>query len=1044
MNTKANDWNRSFDDAYQHLNPAQRQAVDATEGPVLVIAGPGTGKTQILATRIGNILKKTDTPAGSILCLTYTTTGCAEMRNRLFKLIGPAAYRVNIHTFHSFCNEVIQDNASYFGRQNLDAISELEEVELFQKLLDNLPADNPLKIFKEFGADNVKRVKNFFSLFKKQAWDVAYLNKCIDDYLTDLPTKEEYIYKRKAKGGQKGEPKQALIKDEKLKMEKLRAAVNLYPQYEKAMKTAGRYTFDDMILWVLKAFNENESMLQNYQERYLYFLIDEFQDTSRSQNLLLYKLIEYWDKPNVFAVGDDDQSIFSFQDANVENIRKFGEKFESGLKTIVLTENYRSGQPILNWATKLIKKNNDRLQDIDKNLKSSKPAINNIPEIIEYQSIASETINVAGAIVDLIEKGVQPKEIGVIYRNHDQVDGIESFLRKKNIDVNIKRKINILDTPFINKIITILSYFSEENEGLQSAQEKLFQLLHFDFFKLSPLEIAKISVEISRKNNNEKYRMRRYLSEQLKNPAPDLFNPQEKNELKRVGAALEGLFINLNNVTLQFFFEEVIREAGILNYVMQSPEKPWLLEVLSTFFSFIKMETRKKPDTNLRDILQMIATMKKYELRMELQKITSSENGVNLMSAHGSKGTEYEYVFIIGCTDNKWGVKSGRGGNDFKLPDNLSGKEITIDELEESRRLFYVAMTRAKNHLTISYLVADDKGKLLVPSVFIGELVEGESIVPMKKTTDKKLSLSYIEMQFHKTAQPKIELLDREFIKKILENYSLSVTHLNNFLKCPITFYYQNLIKVPAAIGEGMAFGTVIHSTLEELFRKMLASNQIFPSKEEMLDDLKRFLNRNRASFTKEQYNRRLDFGKKILLGYYNKYQSHWNKNVWLEYKIRNVEVQGVPINGKLDKLEFIDKQVNVVDYKTGSYERVISSKKLKVPNETNPLGGDYWRQAVFYKILLDNSKYNNLETVSSEFDFIEPVNNDYKTEKIIITPDDVVTVTKQIVETWGKIQNQQFDIGCGKEDCHWCNFVKDNNFIMPLHEITDEEEATL
>src|SRR5580658_3096592 len=141
-------YEEAFSAAFNRLNIAQRQAVEHIEGPVLVIAGPGTGKTQILATRIGKILQQTDTPAHGILCLTYTDTGKVEMRNRLFKLIGPAAYRVNIHTFHSFCNEVIQDNLTYFGRQNLEAISELEEVELFQKLLDSLSIDSPLKKFK--------------------------------------------------------------------------------------------------------------------------------------------------------------------------------------------------------------------------------------------------------------------------------------------------------------------------------------------------------------------------------------------------------------------------------------------------------------------------------------------------------------------------------------------------------------------------------------------------------------------------------------------------------------------------------------------------------------------------------------------------------------------------------------------------------------------------------------------------------------------------------------------------------------------------------
>lgn len=158
----------AFTEAFDKLNKAQRQAVENIEGPVLVIAGPGTGKTQILATRIGKILQQTDTPPHGILCLTYTDTGRMEMRSRLFNLIGPVAYRVNIHTFHSFCNEVIQDNLSYFGRQNLEAISELEEIELYKDLLNNLPVNSLLKRFKGDVNYEIPKVKNLFSLIKKR------------------------------------------------------------------------------------------------------------------------------------------------------------------------------------------------------------------------------------------------------------------------------------------------------------------------------------------------------------------------------------------------------------------------------------------------------------------------------------------------------------------------------------------------------------------------------------------------------------------------------------------------------------------------------------------------------------------------------------------------------------------------------------------------------------------------------------------------------------------------------------------------------------
>jgi DNA helicase-2/ATP-dependent DNA helicase PcrA len=197
-------------------------------------------------------------------------------------------------------------------------------------------------------------------------------------------------------------------------------------------------------------------------------------------------------------------------------------------------------------------------------------------------------------------------------------------------------------------------------------------------------------------------------------------------------------------------------------------------------------------------------------------------------------------------------------------------------------------------------------------------------------------------------------------------------------------------------------------------------------------------MHRHRESFTQEQYNRRLEYGQEILANYYDTYIGRWNKIVAIERNIRNVVVNGVPLKGKLDKLEFDGKQVNVVDYKTGDPEKGI--KKLNPPNDKEPHGGDYWRQAVFYKILVDSNE-RNWQVVSTEFDFVEPdKKKQYHKKKVVITPEDITTVKAQISQVWNKIQQRDFYTGCGKPDCHWCNFVKTNQLAVALHEITEEE----
>ena len=369
-----------FTQEYEKLNPEQRRAVDTIEGPVMVIAGPGTGKTQILAARIGRILLDTDALPENILCLTYTDAGTLAMRRRLQQFIGADAYKVNIYTFHAFCNDVIQDNLSLFEKNSLDAISELENIQLFKQLIDSFPKNHPLKRYRGDVYYEINNLKNLFSSMKREGWSPEYINGKIDAYIQDLPSRDEYIAKRAVGNFKKGDVRIDKIEEEKEKIEKLRAAVNEFDSYQAMMRKKNRYDFDDMINWVIKVFEENKQVLSGYQEKFQYILVDEYQDTSGTQNKLVQLLISYWDKPNVFVVGDDDQSIYRFQGANVENMLVFANHYTKDLMTVVLTSNYRSTQPILDISKTLINRNEERLvkqiDGLSKDLISSNTKIN--------------------------------------------------------------------------------------------------------------------------------------------------------------------------------------------------------------------------------------------------------------------------------------------------------------------------------------------------------------------------------------------------------------------------------------------------------------------------------------------------------------------------------------------------------------------------------------------------------------------------------------------------------------------------------------------
>jgi DNA helicase-2/ATP-dependent DNA helicase PcrA len=1036
-----------FTHEYNKLNEQQRRAVDTIEGPVMVNAGPGTGKTQVLALRIGSILRQTDTNPNNILCLTYTENGAVEMRNRLLKIIGAAAYSVRIHTFHSFCNEVIQDNLTWFGKLNLEPIGDLEEIDLFYKLIDNIGKDNPLKRFRGEVYYEKDRLKSLYSLMKKEAWTPAYLDGRIDAYISALPTKDGFFYKRKYKEFNAGDPKVAAIADEKEKMEMLRAAINLFPKYNEMMAAESRYNFDDMILWVLDAFNTNLNLLLDYQERFLYFLVDEFQDTSRSQNLLLQCLTGYWEMPNLFLVGDADQSIFSFQDANVENMVEVEKKYAASLAMIDLVSNYRSTQNILSAAHRVITHNNLRTvkPENDRPLVSANTnlqGISIVPVIAEYSNPAQEAIDIALQVEALVQQGISGREIAVIYRNHAQVAAITSILEEKKIAVNTRKKVDLLQLPFIRNIIQILTWINREIDIPYSGDDVLFYLLHSDFFTLSSLEIAKLSMTVNAKNRNSRediFSLRRLMAE-TSMPKADLFNQPNGQSVKEISDTLEYLLKASVNSTLQQLLELVIQKAGVLSYIMQSPDKPWLMQVLNAFFNHLKEENKRNPELTLEEWLADMETMKKNRLPIPLYKVTAVDEGVNMVTAHGAKGSEYAHVFVIGCTGHIWDETANSGKYSFKLPDNLVSMNNTASNLEESRRLFYVAITRAKTHLQVSYPLKDEKDKEQVKSNFITELLEDNSLTVVTKQVPDVLLADYLLLQFAEKARPEIKLVEDEYIDQLLKRYTLSVTHLNNFLDCPLKFYYQNLIRVPAAKNDSMAFGSAVHWAIERLFIKMRNNNNIFPPKEELVEDFNWHMKNNREAFTAAAFKLKTDYGEKILPAYYDYHINRWNKVIVAEKAVRNVVVNNIPINGKLDKLEFNGKLVNVVDYKTGKYAN--AKKKLLGPNDKEPNGGDYWRQAVFYKILLDNDRTNDWQVTSTEFDFIEPVGDEYKTEKIEVSAADITTVTQQITDTWQKIQSKEFKTGCGKPDCEWCNFVKSNQLAVMLH--PQEEEETV
>jgi len=1036
-----------FREEYQRLNEQQQKAVQAIEGPVMVIAGPGTGKTQILACRIGKILLDTDVKPENILCLTYTEAGVIAMRKRLQHFIGPAAYKVQLGTFHSFCNEIIQDNLPYFEKHSLDPISELERIQLFKEHIDSFSKSHPFKKYRGDVYHEAKNMMHLFSTMKREGWTPSYILEKIDQYLASLPERDQYIAKRATKEFKKGELRTDRIENEKEKMNRLRAAVLEFEPVQRLMKKRNRYDFEDMINWVIQAFEQHPSLLSDYQERYQYILVDEYQDTSGSQNKLVELLISYWELPNIFVVGDDDQSIFRFQGANVANMTGLAKRYSNELLRIVLAENYRSSQPILDVSTALIQRNQERLintiPDLTKELVAAhehKKTIKHQPRIWEFDTQRLEIIGIAKQVQDLIQQGIEPGRIGIIYKEHKYGEEITGYLQQLQIPYYIKRSADLLQLPLIKKIVLLLRFLQAEQDVPFSGDELLFELLHLDLFGIAPLEIAKLSLEAAGKKQYDlNGSIRALLHEKTTGAGADLFTNTQP--LAKAFSLLEDLIAAVPNSTLQQLLEKIIQQTGLLAQVMQHAEKHEMLRILTTFFDYIKEETHRKPDLTVEGLMNLIDLMQKEEITLPYVQVSGHEKGVNLLTAHGSKGLEFQYVFIAGALADKW-EKKRKPPDGYSYPDNLFGLSTAGSNEEELRRLFYVAVTRAEEHLIVSYSKYNNSGKELEPSRFVTELADGFDIPVEKILLDQEVISMFYSLAWAPPTRPEIAQIEEDALAPLLSRFTMNVTALNNYLHCPLAFYYRTLIRIPSPKNEATEFGSAVHTALEKLFRRMLDSGTAtFPDKSIFIQDFEHHMRRFRESFTKEQFKRRMEYGQLILTDYYNHSLEGFNKIVVIERNIRNVVVDGIPLKGKLDKLEFDGKMVNVVDYKTGDPDRAM--EKLSGPNAKNPLGGDYWRQAVFYKILVGHYEQRGWQAISTEFDFIEPdKQKEYQRKKIIITPADVEIVKGQIKMVWDKIQAKDFYTGCGKADCHWCNFVKSHQLAVELHELEEGNDS--
>lgn len=1089
-----------FEAAYQRLNSAQRAAVDQIEGPLLVIAGPGTGKTQLLSARVANILTKTDTLPQNILCLTFTESGARNMRERLTQFIGQGAYDTTISTYHAFGGELLTRFPEYFTDARLERpIDELSKHQLLSGIVENLPYDNPLKQLRHHLGDliatisevkralldaqglraiarenlefastinpDLARVFESFTTMPRsvakalpfftgisEAMQAPHIQKKAssspfgslahiagDELETAIHTAEETIKTTPLTTWKN----RWLVKNEEnsfvfagsLENKRIQALADVCEQYQLQLAAHGWYDFDDMIIRAIQALETHADLRYTLQEQYLYILLDEFQDTNAAQ----LKLIEYLTdnpvhegRPNVMAVGDDDQAIYAFQGAQYSNMRDFYQMYRD-CSVITLTENYRSRPGILETSGHIAEQIKGRLSAAFPDLTKTLVAQNsNLPsEHIsreEFRSDIAQNAWIAEEIDRLVTKGTPPHEIAILAPNHKYLTALVPYLNAKKIPVRYEKRENILDTPIVKELLLMCRLVLALGKQDEATADALWpEVLSLPFWRIPIASIWQVSWEASDSKDLPKKSWAQILLEksEFRMPALLFLTLAYKIETESCEAMLDYL-IGSEAVTTNDPELSTVRSPLRAFYTTPDlqTEHPEQFYATLSHLTVLRAKLREHQELQeealrLSDLISFVDMYTAAGERMtNTSPYTQDADAVQLMTVFKAKGLEFEQVFLIGCQDEVWGSRSRGNNNKLTLPPNLSPIRHAGATDDERLRILFVAVTRAKAGLYITSYTQTYTGAATKRLVYLDEIEQPDGsykalILPSEAQT----------VHVQDTTAPTLETLGLDWraqnlqaitpnelqnlLGNRLENYQLSATHLNTFTDMehggPTTFFFNTILRFPQALSVSGQFGTAVHETME-WYQQQFSRTGTTPSIDSTLQRFE--LHLRAQKILPEAFALELERGKHALTTYLKARSASFDPSDKPEYNFAHEgsHLEHIRLSGKVDRLH-IDpkaKTITVIDYKTGTgTSRWSHTLKLH----------KYAQQLYCYKILIENSHtFRSYTVTEGRLEFIEP-DNEGKCHSLTLTfKDSELQATKELLQAmWNHVQQFNF-----------------------------------
>ncbi|MCD4694190.1 ATP-dependent helicase [bacterium] len=934
------------EDILKNLNKEQKEAVLHKNGPLLIVAGAGTGKTTVITKRIANIIKNEWASPEEILALTFTEKAASEMEERVIDNLTFGYFDLWISTFHSFAERILREEGLSIGLPtDFRLLNEFDQYILFKKNLDKFnldyykPLGNPTKFIKTL-LGHFSRAKDE-DISPNQYLEYANgLEQNLDGMLSGSKFNKKSIsivsFQNESGGFDEEIASQEVLR--------IKEIANAYHTYNQLLLEDSCLDFGDLINYCLKLFRERPIILKKYHEKFKYILLDEFQDTNWAQYELIKLLAE--PKNNFIVCLDDDQSIYKFRGASTSNVQQFIKDYPRA-KQVFLINNYRNGQEILDLSYKFISQNNPNRLEYQINQKNgknklSKKLISKIKErgeikMISEDSVSEEMNKMVKKIVELKEKDkkISWDDFAILVRTNQGVEDVCEYLNEAELPYILYSSKGLYNKELIMNIISYFKSISNYHNDVS-----FFKILNLPVFKFSTKELANFNHLARRKTLS--------LLEVLNNSSGLGFKVETQKKIQKVLPLIKKHSSEARDKSASEMFLNILNDTGLLQYLIEKGDyRQDCAILLNQFLKRIKSFESNSSDKSVSAFLE--------ELQME---IDAGETGnipidldvgpetIKVMTVHAAKGLEFKCVFITHLVDKRFPTIERREA--LPLPDDLI-KEVLPEgdiHIEEERRLFYVALTRAKEKIFLSWS-ADHGGKILKkPSQFLVETgFVSDPNGHLKKKVDKnKTDLLDLERKEKKA----------QFVKnsdKLPIPTTFSYTQIMTFINCPYQYRFAHILKVPSKGKSVFSFGKTLHGVLEKMFkiinnRREMNQGNLFENKNcnnKELITLEEIFNLYEESWindwyeskkSKEEYFKK---GKKILKDFYNKYKDSWPEVILLEkgfnFKI-NVDGEHCAIRGAMDRVDQDGDEIKIIDYKTGQMPKdgkLVFNKKLQL-----------------------------------------------------------------------------------------------------------------